>query len=516
MKKTALLLALTATFSLPAFAQVYTDVVGFTTLAEPVATAGSAGTLYLSLNLRRPSAFQAKVSAVSTANSQSTLTFSPAAFTANQFNGDANSHYIEIINGDDAGVISQVTATGASSVTLADDLSEVVTANTTSVRIRPNWTFGTAFGPNNSAGFQGAGSSDSADIVYLGSTGYFYNTSASQWQSLAGTAANNIPIPADTGLQITRRGSAALTFKLVGEVKSGPAAFFVAGGNTETFNLLPNPYALDSVMLKDSGLYQNGDVTKGVKGGANLSQADVVRIQDPIRGGFDDFYFNTINNRWMSGFTDASLIRIPSGSSVAVIRRAGSSDFQWYASQPLMALGGATIPFSLVSAVSRKQHAGFGDGDVNLPLNGSIGVENRTAGSGNSYNLVFEFTTELQAGMASSSIGTATSLIDGNRLFVTISGASNAQIMNISLNGLTDVSGQAIGTTSVPIKILLGDVNASGQITGADVAIVKSMVGLPISLGSFKSDVNASGPSVAPVSGADVAITKSRVGTPAP
>ncbi len=493
MKKTLLLCSLTATLALPAFAEsVFTDPVGFTTISEPTATAGTPGTVYLSLNLLRPSAFQARVASggVATSNSQTTVTFSPAAFTANQFNGSANSHYLEVVNGPGAGTVSPVTATGSSTVTIVDDLSAIVTGGETLLRIRPNWTFATAFGANNSVGFLGASSSASADIIAIDGQGYFYNTSTTRWETTANLPANDVAIPADLGLAITRRGSAPLSFKLVGDVKAGPAGLYVQGGSSETFNLLPNPFALDSVMLKDSGLFNPSDPTASVKGASTAAQADIVRIQDPVRGSFDDFYYNTSKNQWMTGFTDASLIRIPSGSSVAVIRRAGNPDFQWYAPQPLMALGNTPMPLQLLSAVSRKTHGAFGAADVNMPLTGTAGIEPRK--SNGSHLLVFEFSTLLSSGTASVNLGSAATSIQGNKLLVSLSDVPNQSRVTILISNVQDIANQTLASTSVDARFLTGDVNASGTVTGFDLQDVKNSLFKPNSLAAFRADINSS------------------------
>ncbi len=493
VKKIPLILTLAATLSLPSLAQVYTDPVGFTTISEPTATAGNAGTLFLSLNLLRPSAFQSRVATVTTSQSQSTFTFSSVAFSANQFNGPANSHYVEVLNGPGAGTVSPVIATGSGSVTVKDDLSAIVTGGETSVKIRPNWTFATAFGANNSANFLGAANSNSADVITVGGQGYFYNSGTSRWETTANAPANDLPIPADLGLSVTRRGSDPLTFKLVGDVKTGQAGLYVEGGASDTFNLLANPFALDSVMLKDSGLYNPADPSASVTGAAKAEQADIVRIQDPVRGSFDDFFYSTEKNQWMTGFTDASLIRIPSGSSVAIIRRAGNPDFQWYAPQPLMALSNEPIPLRLLSAVSRKTHGTFGNADVNLPLTGTAGVEPRRKKPDGSHLLVFEFSTDLSSATPSVSLGSVTSSnIQGNKLSVSLSDVPDGSKAIVTLDGVQDTSGQSLPQTAVNANFLLGDVNSSGNVSAFDFLDVKNSLHKSNALGRFRADINLS------------------------
>jgi hypothetical protein len=60
----------------------------------------------------------------------------------------------------------------------------------------------------------------------------------------------------------------------------------------------------------------------------------------------------------------------------------------------------------LVSAVSRKSHKAAGKFDINLPLNGTPGVECRDGGG--SYSFVFSFTTNVVSGNANVTSGTGT------------------------------------------------------------------------------------------------------------
>jgi hypothetical protein len=54
------------------------------------------------------------------------------------------------------------------------------------------------------------------------------------------------------------------------------------------------------------------------------------------------------------------------------------------------------------------------------------------------------------------------------------------------------------------MRLLVGDVNATGAVTAADVAIAKSQAGQPVDGGNFRSDVNANGV----INSSDVALVK--------
>lgn len=324
---------------------VATDPVGFTTLTVAAKPANTRGFTLLSLNMTRPVAFQALVPSggVSTSNGRTVLTFSENSFTANQFNGQ----YLEVANGTDSGRLSDITSTSTSSITLADDISASLTAGTSTIKIRPNWTFGTAFGTNNSAGLQGAGSASQADVIQLVdpasgvARSYFYSTSNNRWQEGFRDATND-EIPIDTGLRIERKQSSPVAFTLAGAVKLGRTGLFVQGGSVpQNSTIVPNPYPLASVALANSNLY-TGNPATGVRGGGSASQADTVNVINPATGVYTTYFYSTANNRWQTGFQDASNATISEGASVIINRKSATANqfpsFIWYVPQPAMSL----------------------------------------------------------------------------------------------------------------------------------------------------------------------------------
>jgi uncharacterized protein (TIGR02597 family) len=325
---------------------VKTDPVGFTTLTVNAKPADKRGFTLLSLNMTRPAVFQGLIPAggVSASGSPTTLTFPAGTFTAGQFAVAPNgaSHYLEIVNGANAGLISDIQSATTTSVTLADDVTAAVTAGTTIVRIRPLWTLATAFGANNSAGFQGGFSSSQADVIQVldPATGlsslYFYSTGNSRWQTGANDATNYI-IPPDAGLRIERRANTPVAFTLTGAVKLGPSALFVQGGNAASVNYTPNPYPLNSVTLGTSNLF-TGNSTTGVIGGFTASQSDTVSFYDTASGISTSYFYHTGNAQWQTGSTPANDVVIPSGTAIVIKRKAGASSFNWFVPQPTMNL----------------------------------------------------------------------------------------------------------------------------------------------------------------------------------
>lgn len=503
------------------FAQsVVTEPVGFTTIkVKGGGTTSSPVTTFAGLSLARPTVYQATVPSgtglgASLVNNFTVLTFAANSFTANQFSpasGDPT-HYLEITNGGGAGALIPITATTTNSITLGENVQGIVNGTTT-FRIRPHWTFGAAFGPTNSAGFAAGttASTTDADIIETVQanvvTSYFYNGTLGHWANTATPSvnANNTPIDPDAGLQIRRKGSAELAFKINGDVKLGPTGLFIAGGSTDTTTVVPNPYPTESHLLKDLNLIGSGLV------GGSASNADIVRIHDFARGQFNDFYFNNSTSRWTTGTTDASAFVIPPGAGISIIRKANRTpaSFTWYAPQPAYVLGDTPLPLTLVSAASRKTHGAFGVADVNLPLSGPSGVESRNSVSG-LHTIIVNFSNPILAATAQlTGIGSVSStVISGKSVQVSLSGISDAQAATVTLTNITDTASQNLSSVSVPVKFLSGDTNLSSSATGADVTAVKAnaAAGGNLSLSNFRADLNNSGG----VTGADVTIAKAR------
>src|SRR5205807_8239102 len=165
------------------------------------------------------------------------------------------------------------------------------------------------------------------------------------------------------------------------------------------------------------------------------------------------------------------------------------------------------------SAFSRKTHGAAGTFDVPLPLTGNVGVECRSGGATNDYQMIINFATTVTVGSASVTSGTAsvTSFtVSGSQVTVNLTGATNVQRITVTLFNVND--GMHMGNVPVSMGVLIGDVNGNGSVNATDVALTKSQVGMPVGSGNFREDVNANGT----ISSTDVAIVKSDVGTSLP
>jgi hypothetical protein len=163
-------------------------------------------------------------------------------------------------------------------------------------------------------------------------------------------------------------------------------------------------------------------------------------------------------------------------------------------------------------AVSRKTHGSAGTFDVNLPLTGDPGIECRSGGANGDHAVVITFAGPVT--FASAMVCSGTGIVagtstnsNGNEITVNLTGVTNAQTINICLTNVSD--GTSTGNVTIPMGVLLADVNANGVLTNADVSLVKAQVaaGGSVGLSNFRDDVNANGV----ITNADVSVTKAQV-----
>jgi uncharacterized delta-60 repeat protein len=173
-----------------------------------------------------------------------------------------------------------------------------------------------------------------------------------------------------------------------------------------------------------------------------------------------------------------------------------------------------TQPPTPGAVVSRKAHGGVGTFDINLPLTGSSGVECRSGGANNDYQVVLTFPGAVTftaasvtsgIGSLSSSSGSGTTTLTAN-----LTGVTNAQRIIVTLVGVSD--GTNTGNLSVPMGMLLGDVTGGGSVNSTDISQTKLQSGQAVTNANFREDVNASGS----INATDVSSVKLKSGTALP
>lgn len=180
-----------------------------------------------------------------------------------------------------------------------------------------------------------------------------------------------------------------------------------------------------------------------------------------------------------------------------------------------------------VTAASVKTHGGAGAMGISMPLAGGPGIESRSGGGTNDYQLIVNFpaggysvggapqaqvlsgTATIGAGGASN--GGAVSLSGGGSVCtIPLTNVANAQVVSIRLNGVTD--GTNTGTLTIPAAFLAGDTNGDGTVNSGDISQTKSRSGQTVTGATFRSDVNVDGT----LNSGDISLVKSRSGTALP
>jgi hypothetical protein len=173
----------------------------------------------------------------------------------------------------------------------------------------------------------------------------------------------------------------------------------------------------------------------------------------------------------------------------------------------------AQSPLMAQSAFSRKVHGAAGTFDIALSLTGNVGIECRSGGATNDYQMIINFANPVTVGSASVTSGTgsvSSFSVSGSQVTVNLTGVANVQRITVTLFNVND--GTHTGNVPVSMGVLVGDVNGNAIVNASDVSLIKSQVGQPVTGSDFREDVNANGV----INSVDVALVKSKVGTALP
>ena len=145
--------------------------------------------------------------------------------------------------------------------------------------------------------------------------------------------------------------------------------------------------------------------------------------------------------------------------------------------------------------VSRKIHGGT-PRDITLPLTGNSGIECRSGGATNDYQVVFTFPSAVTfnnagvtagTGSVSSSSGSGTTTVTVN-----LTGVTNAQRITVTLLAVSD--GTNTGNVDIPMAVLVGDTTGNGTVNARRRPDQnRNRPGRRHDAANFRSDVNANG-----------------------
>lgn len=185
-------------------------------------------------------------------------------------------------------------------------------------------------------------------------------------------------------------------------------------------------------------------------------------------------------------------------------------------SQPSAAV--AFTPFAggvpaMVGAVSRKSHGAAGTFDIDLEIAAAPPtVEPRASATPHLLELLFteEISSIGQVNVTDAALGALPMpgiTTVGPRVLLALQGVGNKARVTVQMSGLN-----GIGTAALVIDFLTGDVSGSHTVNAGDIAAVKASRGMTLGAGNFRRDIDASGI----ISDADLATVKSRTGASLP
>jgi hypothetical protein len=177
-----------------------------------------------------------------------------------------------------------------------------------------------------------------------------------------------------------------------------------------------------------------------------------------------------------------------------------------------------TFPINIapVSAVSRINHANAGMFDIDLPLTGTPGIEDRRGAPAGHYTVIVTFSVPVNVNnvtVTPGQGGTAQVVhfsVNNTGVIVDLGNVSNAQTLSVNLLGVS--GGGLSGDVSIPMSVLVGDTNADGFVNSADIGQTKSQSGQQVTSFNFREDVNVDGY----LNSADIGLVKASSGTALP
>ncbi|HEX8281414.1 MAG TPA: dockerin type I repeat-containing protein, partial [Chthoniobacterales bacterium] len=156
-------------------------------------------------------------------------------------------------------------------------------------------------------------------------------------------------------------------------------------------------------------------------------------------------------------------------------------------------------PPALESASSELTHGDAGAFGVPLLLaDSALGIEPRRGvvnNNGRNYTIVLRFNRPITGGTASmtgnGTVGAVT--IIGREMIVSLLTIADAQVVTLTAHNVTTQDGGILGSASIQIGFLIGDVNGNGSVNVGDALLAKNRSGQATDPGNFRTDVNRDG-----------------------
>ena len=241
--------------------------------------------------------------------------------------------------------------------------------------------------------------------------------------------------------------------------------------------------------------------TNTTGGGAIIPAAYLNTYVPPVPGNQGNICINYLGDPGASpafNATNTFSVNVPANQTLVVVvqeANLGQPAGSTYTLQVSGLVGNGAGPgpcpptANLVSAASRVTQGGVGSFDINMPLAGPSGIEDRLVSN---YTAVFTFDIPVTSGTVSVSSGTATVgaiTFSGNEMRANLSGVADVQTVVLHTE---DINGDGQSHGDVPFGFLAGDVNGSRLVDKADANSVASNQG-NVTAANFRNDVDADG-----------------------
>jgi hypothetical protein len=241
--------------------------------------------------------------------------------------------------------------------------------------------------------------------------------------------------------------------------------------------------------------------TNTIGGGAIIPAAYLNMYVPPVVGMTGNICINYLGDPGGSpafGTTNTFSVDVPANQTLVVVvqeANAAQTAGSTYTVQVSGLVGNGVGPgpcapaANLVSAASRVTQGGAGSFDIDMPLTGPSGIEDRISST---YTAVFTFDIPVTSGTVSVSSGTATVgavTFSGNEMRADLSGVTDVQTVVLHTE---DINGDGLPHGDVPFGFLSGDANGSRVVNSQDKVFIQTNLG-PVTGANFRADINADG-----------------------
>lgn len=300
---------------------IYTEVVGFKT--ETIR--GDGALSYIGINLLADPVYDGTLTAVG----ENTLDVSSVDFS--ELLDPLGHYFVDIVSADNAsavGINTSVLHWDGSSLTLADDLSDLLTPGTDRIRIHRLPTVGEIFGQGGDV-LQG-GTASTADMLYLPNPNgsdiiaLYYSQSpifGTGWRQVGAVGDKyDTPVYFTDGLYIRKRSAGDATLDTFGSVRTTRTVVVVPEGFTPLSSVYPS-----GSTLGNSGLYNPETPQQSLRPGT-ASTADTVLMDTDGDGEAEMYYYSQspiFGTGWRQVGAAGDKADTPLTSGLVIINRNG-------------------------------------------------------------------------------------------------------------------------------------------------------------------------------------------------